>query len=449
MKKVKKADGKIVEVAEDYALQSGESFDLTDQITSALEKFAANVNSKIEDLEKKYAAKKSDDDVEKKIESRVQEEVAKLAAKPADKQDFVPASDFNINTQTKAGLHKGDKIAQWCAGIAEWNRTGSLHEAGKKFAVMVEGTATLGGSAVPEDFDLVVRQQTGKYSAFGQFITPRPMIGDTLNLTRRTGSTTTYVVGENVATTASNMTTEAQTVTPKMIATEVTLSRQLLEDSDTIYSALLEDLGDSRGKKLDNDWLVGTGAASELCTGLFNLSDYQSVAAGDAAGITTANLTFDSLNNAVALTSPQLRAQGRLVWMFSPSVMGIIRSIKDNANRPIFQEFISTNADGSLKIQGSMFGFPVVESYSLASATAPGASVEFGGLLDPVGLTNAYFRKGMSIELVFTGTDSASNNLQTNYLATVYLRERLGITNFADLDVDGENHSICVLKTPA
>lgn len=428
MKRVKKADGSVVEVDEKYSLTDGESFveDKKD-ITASLEQMATALKTVNDKSDAQFAA--------------LNKTLASLLQKPETEKHEIGANvtakvmDEGWARQIKA-RHTSwkDEDVRFCRGVADYVKFGSfglqnaLNNGDLKLSVLVEGTATLGGVLVPEQFDLDVIQVTEKYSDLLKYINFKVTNTDTVNLAGLASGPTAYVVGENAATTASNpvYTAQASTlVSIKMIAEEVTTSRQLLTDAVGVSENLSSVMGEARAKLLESEIISG----STLCTGFMSLSNPQVQAADHA------NLAYSPLNALVGKIYPALRSQA--IWVFHPDKMTGVRGIASTQNVPIFQQMQDSPV-------GKIFGMPVIESYNMPSSPASG--VNFAALLIPSKVIWAYRRAGMSLEVITSGTDSASNNLNTNYLATIYLRERLGVCNYAALDIDGENHVLGVLQ---
>lgn len=432
-RKVKKADGSVVEVDDKYSLAEGESFvEQPTDITAALEQMA-------------LALKSVNDNVEAKV-AGVHEVIAKLMKTPADKpketagqppvvaavgdEGWVRALHATRASQNKR-KHTDEEV-RFFRGVAasmnggSWNPSIGLNSGDLKMSVLVEGSATLGGVLVPEEFDLEVIQETGKYDAILPFINFKQAQTDTINLAGLTSGPTAYVVGENAAVTASNPVYNAPSVSIKKIAAECTMSRELLQDALNIGTNLSSLLAEARAKLIGSELFSG----STLCTGLLSLSNPQ-VEPADYA-----NLVYSDFNNLIGKIYPW--ARNRCVLAIHPDTMVFVRNIMGTDNHPIFKQENSP--------LGSIFGIPVVETYSMPAPSAIDAGENFALLLVPDRVIHAYQRMGMSFEVVTSGLDSASNNRDTNYLATVYLRERLGITNYAPLDIDGENHLLATLQ---
>lgn len=453
-KKVKLADGTVKEVPTDYKLQQGEEFfeetleapNITEQLKPVVETLAAAVadNSKAN----KETLTQILNQV-KETETKLNAEIAKFIQTPKKEKQELLSAEYFINHRTKTGhFHKDDPVYRFAVGLGMWNKgqyDQAVREGYIKLAttdIMGTDTAALGGALVPTGFELEARAEFGKYSLYAQLVQPRQTSFQSVKMARRTSASTTYIQAEKVASTRSKPATESKTVYVELVTTAIESSRQLLEDTESLLQFLQMDAMDSRGKFFDTQWLTGSGysAGTTLCTGLSLVSDAQ-----NPVTRAPASLTFDDINSMVTKLSPRSRPTAAFIW--HPDVMGVIRQIKDSNNRPIFQEYIGMGSN-DINIMGRLMGIPVYESYALPGLDAA-ADTAYGVLADVARVTKARYKLGMSVEPVFYGVNADAVDLQSAYEFKMYVRERHGLENFADLDVDGENHQIVVAKTAA
>lgn len=451
MKKIKKQDGSIVEVADDYKLQAEEVWheDAQLDITAQLKPVVEGLSAAIADQSKLNAETltKIQEDL-KKTSVQLNADITKLIQTPAKPTQELNAEYF-INYRTKSGrYHKDDPTYKLAIGLGMWNK-GKYEQAVRDgyitlatSDIMGTDTAALGGALVPIGQELQSKQETGKYSLYGQLVRPVQTNFQSVKMTRRTSASTTYLQAEKVAGTRSKPATENKTVYVELVTTAIESSRQLLEDAEALLDFLAVDAMDSRGKLFDTQWLTGAGysAGSVMCTGLSKVSDAQ-----NPVTVAPANLTFEHFNQMVTKFSPRSRPTG--AFILHPDTMGVVRNIKDGDNRPIFQEYIGVGSN-DINVMGKLMGIPVYESYAMPGLDA-GADTAFIVLADVARVTKARFKTGMSVEPVFYGVNADGVDLQKAYEFVFMVRERHGIENFADLDVDGENHQVVVAKTAA
>ena len=94
----------------------------------------------------------------------------------------------------------------------------------------VEGTNTLGGFLVPDQFETTLVDLREQYGAFRAHARIVPMTSDFISYLRRTGGPTAYLVGEAVAITESNKTWDRLTMTAKKVGVLMKYSSELSED---------------------------------------------------------------------------------------------------------------------------------------------------------------------------------------------------------------------------
>ncbi len=118
-------------------------------------------------------------------------------------------------------LYRDEKAADWCRenGVAVQR------------AAQVEGTNTLGGYLVPEEFSSAIIDLREQFGVFRQWARVIPMGRDTITVPRRTGGLTARAVGENAEITESNKTWDQVSLTARKWGVLVKYSTELAEDA--------------------------------------------------------------------------------------------------------------------------------------------------------------------------------------------------------------------------
>ena len=147
----------------------------------------------------------------------------------------------------------------------------------------------------------------------------------------------------------------------------VQLSRELIEDSGVdILAFLATQTGNALGYKVNNDLTVGSGT---------NAPNGVVTAAGSGVTGTAAGPTFTAdnlIDLAYSLDGAARRLPG-VGWMMNTASLGVVRKLKDNSGRYIFEPSL---ADGNDRV----LSYPVYENPAMASNASATKSVLFGHL---------------------------------------------------------------------
>lgn len=100
-----------------------------------------------------------------------------------------------------------------------------------EYRTMVEGTNTLGGYLVPEEFATTVIELREQYGVFRRFARVWPMASDLTLVPRVAGSTTAYYIAEGAAITESDASFDQIQLSTKTLAILTPVSMQLNDDA--------------------------------------------------------------------------------------------------------------------------------------------------------------------------------------------------------------------------
>jgi HK97 family phage major capsid protein len=205
-------------------------------------------------------------------------------------------------------------------------RTGNWEDAGfekEVFAAtrkkaMEMGTGSAGGYIVPTIYiaELIELLRAESVVASMGATILNDLQGSPVQIPRQSGGATAYWVGENIAITASDLTLEQLSLTPKKVGCLVKLSNTLLKLSNPSAEALVRrDIAVALALKIDLASLRGLGASYQpkginLQTGL------NTVAIGTNGG----NITFDHLIDMEYELAADNALRGKLGFIFHPCV---------------------------------------------------------------------------------------------------------------------------------
>lgn len=192
--------------------------------------------------------------------------------------------------------------------------------------------------------------------------------GENLQIPSQAGWSTAAIVGEGTAISESDPSFNSFiTLGAYKYSFLVQLSRELIEDSGVdILAFLATQTGNALGYKVNNDLTVGngTGAPNGVVT-----------AAGSGVTGTASGPTFTAdnlIDLAYSLDGAARRLPG-VGWMMNTASLGVVRKLKDNSGRYIFEPSL---ADGNDRV----LSYPVYENPAMASNASATKSVLFGHL---------------------------------------------------------------------
>jgi HK97 family phage major capsid protein len=192
--------------------------------------------------------------------------------------------------------------------------------------------------------------------------------GENLQIPSQAGWSTAAIVGEGTAISESDPSFNSFiTLGAYKYSFLVQLSRELIEDSGVdILAFLATQTGNALGYKVNADLTTGsgTGAPKGVVT-----------AAGSGVTGTASGPTFTAdnlIDLAYSLDGAARRLPG-VGWMMNTASLGVVRKLKDNSGRYIFEPSL---ADGNDRV----LSYPVYENPAMASNASATKSVLFGHL---------------------------------------------------------------------
>jgi HK97 family phage major capsid protein len=206
------------------------------------------------------------------------------------------------------------------------------------------------------------------------------------------------------------------TMTPKLLANKVAVTRELMIQSDPSVEQLIRNnMVRIFAAKIDNVALKGGG--SNEPTGILGTSGIGDVESGGTSG--NANLTYGNVVDIMTEVSQDNALLGNLRWVTHPAVVG-----------KLMQTLVAASTDSRMIMSGpdSLMGYPVVQT-TQAPSSSP-YSLIFGNfsdlyigffsaldvLVDPYGsagtaTTNLYFYQDMDIAVAHAESFAAAQDV--------------------------------------
>lgn len=184
----------------------------------------------------------------------------------------------------------------------------------------------------------------------------------------------------------------------------ITVPIELLQDSTVDIEAMVNArLAERIGRITNGHFTTGTGAGQPR--GLVTASGAGKVGATSASPA----ITYDDLVDLQESVDPAYQRSGRARWMFQQQTRRLIRKIKDNSGRPIFNPGYEVGVPGGAP--DTLLGDAIVLNQEMPAPAASAKSVLYGDL--------GYYkiRDAMAVQL-FRFTDSAyTKKGQVGFLA--------------------------------
>ncbi len=248
-------------------------------------------------------------------------------------------------------------------------------------------TTTQGGYLIPQGFSETLEEAKkwfgGIEGTVGKFSTgtgnpwPWPTVNDTTNKGR--------IIGQNVQVTETDLTFGQVTFNAYIGSSDLCLvPLALMEDSyfdlETLIARLL---GIRLGRLFNNKCTVGTGTnePTGLITAATTAGNILTLGAGNTASIAYVNLV-----DLEHLVDPAYRNNPASRWMFSDTMLKLLKKLVDTQNRPLWQPGLTAsfeNGAGVLGIGGAgpkMLDHEYIVNTDMAVPAADAYSMVFGDL---------------------------------------------------------------------
>ena len=278
---------------------------------------------------------------------------------------------------------------------------------------LAEGTPGTGGFLVPEEFRAEVLRIAKDVGYALRFATKIPMKSDVMNIPSLSSSVSVSWVNEGAAGTESTPAfQQVQLIAKKMLALTV-ISSELLEDASIEVVDLLTNLfAEAIASEVDKQVFTGNGSPF---TGILSNSNVNVV--NMATGKKSfKDVSFDNLIDAVSLVN--VNAKKNASWFMHPTIVAILRKIKDKQDQYIWAPPIGTNP-------ATILGYPVYEISSMPTVNNDNVGTPFIAFGD---LKYVYIglRSDMTVEVLKEATIGSVSLGQTDQQA-LRIRQRMAI----------------------
>lgn len=300
----------------------------------------------------------------KKMNDELNERAARIDALKADaeREAKIEAATRDIVSQVRPETRapKGDEEVLRAMGRGELR--------GYTFETR-DVVKTSSGSPVPTSFFNQVIEQARLVGPMLDVATVlRTAGGENLQIPSQAGWSTAAITGEGTAISESDPTFSSFiTLGAYKYSFLLQLSRELIEDSGVdILSFIATQTGNAIGYAVNAALTTGSGT---------NQPNGIVTAAASAVTGTTSGPTFsadDLVTLAYSLDGAARRLPG-VGWMMNTASLGVVRKLKDNGGRYIFEPSL---ADGNDRV----LNYPVFENPAMASNASATKSVIFGHL---------------------------------------------------------------------
>lgn len=210
--------------------------------------------------------------------------------------------------------------AVWAIKTHDWANAGFEKEVfdNTRKRAMAMGSGPSGGYVVPTIYiaELIeLLRAEAVVAAMGATVLAN-LQGSPVQIPRQSAGATGYWIAENAAITASDLTLEQLSLTPKKVGAMVKLSNSLIKLSNPSAEELVRrDIASAIALQIDLKALRGTGSASQP-TGINTTSNINTVAIGTNGG----TLTWDTLLDMEYALAEDNALKGKLGYVFHPAL---------------------------------------------------------------------------------------------------------------------------------
>lgn len=285
-------------------------------------------------------------------------------------------------------------------------------------ATMVEAIGTLGGFAVPVDFQNRILERLKADTV----VRSRAMVGntsrDTVEIPVGTGGDDQYSSAVRVTwvdetptagQAATNLTFGMESIPIHTVMAEAFLSRNMVEDSMfDVEGYLVEKMSEASEIDEDNRYIIGSGIGSPqgVLPGGSNLLNLTRKPSGDASVLTWNGLI------AMSYAIPE-RYRRNAVWVAKRSTYEEIRKLTQGDNYLWSPDQTKGGQDANPM---KLLGYPIVEQESMPAVAAGSYPIVFGDFKG----YSIFDRVGMTVERFLDGSTARTNQI------LFVMRRRLG-----------------------
>lgn len=328
MKKIKKPDGTIVEVADDYELQEGEEEVKEEEKKEEEEEEEGEEEKKVKTDLKSFIRKETIDSLEKELDKisdglvkKFFDGVAKQRAELIDtKKEVKKDSDQEL-------------VRKWFGALIHRDHQ-AMMEVQKAF--MGDRDPHQGEYLVPPQLLAEVNRFTEEYGISRRDMRYLPFSGpgNSRNIPALASSVAVFWVGKGRAKPSTKPTFDLVPQTLEKIAAIVPMTEEIIEDAAINIIALLGELfGEAVAKEEDRVFLNGDTGAGDPYNGVIRATGIIPVPMGVG---TIADITADDLNNLIYAVPKVIRRKGK--FYLHSTIIQLLQQLKDKNGRYILQE---------------------------------------------------------------------------------------------------------------
>lgn len=286
-------------------------------------------------------------------------------------------------------------------------------------STMVEAIGTLGGFAVPVDFQTRIIERIRAEAVVRRRASVNQTSRDTVEIPVGTGGTdqyssavrVTWVDETPVAGTAeTNLTFGMESIPVHTVMAETPLSRNMVEDAVfDIEGYLVEKFTEAAEIDEDNRFIIGSGIGSPqgILPGGTNLLGLTAVNSGSSSALTWAGL----IRMSYALPE---RYRRNAVWVAKRSTYAEIRLLQNSSGQYLWAP--DQYKGGEEHNPNMLLGYPVVEQESMPAVGAGAYPLAFGDFKG----YSVFDRIGMTVERFLDSSTARQNQIM------YVMRRRLG-----------------------
>lgn len=302
-----------------------------------LEKKYADLQKTVDNLHEILSAKYSSENQQKEAEELIEKVVAKIHP---PKRKMAWASDAAADKDAEK-IYLGQFLKAITPGAGQL--VDSSVRAHIK-ATMVEGSDSLGGYVVPEEYSNEIIKLEQQDAIIRRLARIFPMGTDTRNLPKQLTNVSVSWTGEGTAHTETNTTLGRIVQTAKKVSALVKMTDELLTDNNAALDRFVMELvSEAMGREIDRVAFAGTTGGGDPFDGVLYASGVNSVSMAGAS------LVGDDLINLIMAPNAKYRQGGTLVM--STAALKLIMKLKDQNDNYIWTAPTSGNP-------GSIWGYP-------------------------------------------------------------------------------------------
>lgn len=297
-------------------------------------------------------------ELEKLVGSKLSEEVASIKEEIKsyieDQKSAKELKSGVYNPEAGVDVKARNKYVRALFGAALTNRTEDLEEntgLSRKELTTDSTGSPYGGYVVDSELSAEIRHLETEYGVAQREMSVVPLSKNSYKANELVTDVTVYWVDEGSSIDSTQVVLGQETLELKKLGAIVTMTSELIEDQEIdLWGFLKERIAEGFAKAKDEAFFIGDGSGTYgSFTGLLENGSISEV---EASGDAFADLTADDLMDLKSAAPQSVRKTGK--YYMNETIMNLVRVLKDNNERYIFQEPSATGP-------ATIWGRPVVE----------------------------------------------------------------------------------------